>query len=299
ERFARRLRRTGQVHHEGLADAARDAAGQHPVGRLRERVRAQGLGDARGLAVDHPARGLGGHVVRREPRAAGREHDVRFLRGLADRVADGRHAVRDELRVHDRDARRLESFLDRGSALIDARSGRALRADRDDRGPERDHSAVYVPVLPPLFSMSRMSVSRAPRSTLFSMSYRVRPAIATAVSASISTPVGPVVAASAWIARPSSVISTSTARWVSGSGCVSGMSSLVFFAAMIPAMRAAAITSPFFVFPSRTSASVSAETRRRPRATARRSVSGFAPTSTIRAAPVSSRWVSFFIPSTV
>src|SRR2546430_12387707 len=73
------------------------------------------------------------------------------------------------------------------------------------------------------------------------------------------------------------------------------MSSLVRFAAMIPARRAAARTSPFGVAPSRMSSIVDGETRSRPRATARRSVTAFAPTSTIRAAPLASMCVSFFL----
>jgi len=47
--------------------------------------------------------------------------------------------------------------------------------------------------LPPVFSMTRTSVMLAAGSTALTMSCRVSPAIATAVSASISTPVWPVV----------------------------------------------------------------------------------------------------------
>src|SRR5271157_4003590 len=68
----------------------------------------------------------------------------------------------------------------------------------------------------------------------------VRQATATAVNASISTPVGPRQRASAQTTRPgtpsSGVMSTTTL--LSCSGWQSGMRSEVFFAAMIPAIRA-------------------------------------------------------------
>src|SRR5438552_3182898 len=115
-----------------------------------------------------------------------------------------------------------------------------------------------------------------------------------AVSASISTPVRALVATVASISTPSFPRTSSIEACVSGSGCASGMSSLVRFAAMVPARGAAASTSPFGIAPSRTSASVEGETRSKPRATARRSVTAFAPTSTIRAAPLESMCVSFF-----
>jgi hypothetical protein len=94
-------------------------------------------------------------------------------------------------------------------------------------------------------------------------------------------------------------------RFVSGSGSrsttieargtlwQSGMSSLVRFAAMMPATRATPRTSPFCAAPANISANASSERRISPFATARRFVRGFAPTFTIRAAPVSSMWVSF------
>src|SRR5688500_14093837 len=59
----------------------------------------------------------------------------------------------------------------------------------------------------------------------------------------------------------------------------------------MPAMRAVPSTSPFGASPRATAAAVSGAMRTIARATARRSVTGLAPTSTIRALPCSSRWV--------
>src|SRR6185369_3369342 len=61
---------------------------------------------------------------------------------------------------------------------------------------------------------------------------------------------------------------------------------------MTPAMRAVASKSPFGTLPWRRSAIVSAASNTQPRATATRFVSVFSETSTIRAAPRSSRCVS-------
>ncbi len=64
------------------------------------------------------------------------------------------------------------------------------------------------------------------------------------------------------------------------------------FAAMIPATRATAITSPLGMRPSTISASVSGSITTRPRAVASRTVSALAETSTMRAWPSLSRWES-------
>jgi len=85
--------------------------------------------------------------------------------------------------------------------------------------------------------------------------------------ATISTPPGPGVA------------STSTPE--SAMGWQSGTRSGVRFAAMIPASRAAARTSPFSTSPRRMRPTVAADIATNPRATAIRSVFGFAPTSII------------------
>ena len=64
-------------------------------------------------------------------------------------------------------------------------------------------------------------------------------------------------------------------------GWQSGTRSGVFFAAMTPASRAAARTSPFSTSPRSIRATVPADIATNPRATATRSVFGFAPTSII------------------
>ena len=71
-----------------------------------------------------------------------------------------------------------------------------------------------------------------------------------------------------------------------------GIASLVFFAAMTPATRAQASTSPLAALPSTMSANVSGFMEMKPSATATRSVSAFCDTSTIRTSPFSSIWVS-------
>ncbi len=125
----------------------------------------------------------------------------------------------------------------------------------------------------------------------------VRSATWTAVSASISTPVRAVHSTVARTAMREAFSSgwKSTATEVSGTGWQSGISSEVRLAAWIAAMRATPSTSPFFAVPERTMARVSGFMRMWPSATATRRVSSLAPTSTIRAAPRSSKWVSFWV----
>src|SRR3954447_11067241 len=122
----------------------------------------------------------------------------------------------------------------------------------------------------------------------------VRQATAAAVSASISTPVGPVTSAVAVTLSPGTAASgsISTATLVSSSGWQSGISSCVFLAAMIPAMRAAPSTSPLRASPARIVCSVAGRITTVPSARARRRVSGLSATSTMRASPASPRWVS-------
>jgi hypothetical protein len=116
----------------------------------------------------------------------------------------------------------------------------------------------------------------------------------TAVSASISTPVWPVVLAVAVMVMRSSPSSNekSTETDVSGSGWHSGMSSLVRFAPWMPAMRAVARTSAFFSPSARTSAITSGVDTNLPIAVAVRFVTALPPTSTMRALPSESRCVS-------
>ena len=88
-----------------------------------------------------------------------------------------------------------------------------------------------------------------------------------------------------------SSISKSTATFVSSSVWQSGISSGVRLAAMMPAMRAAARTSPLGTAPSRMAASVAACMCTSPQATAVRPVAALSPTSTMLAWPWASRWV--------
>src|SRR5680860_1769900 len=75
-------------------------------------------------------------------------------------------------------------------------------------------------------------------------------------------------------------------------GWHSGMRSGVRLAAWIPATRATARTSPLLIAPRATSDAVSGVMLTRPRATARRWVGSLGVTSTMRARPSGSRWVS-------
>src|SRR5258708_27991662 len=61
---------------------------------------------------------------------------------------------------------------------------------------------------------------------------------------------------------------------------------------MMPAMRAAPSTSPFFALPASTRSSVFAVITTRPSAMALRSLGAFADTSTMRAWPPRPRWLS-------
>ena len=112
--------------------------------------------------------------------------------------------------------------------------------------------------------------------------------------ASISTPVCAVVAALALMtstpALRSGVISTVTSLRVSG--WQSGMSSAVRLAAMMPASSATLMTSPLGPEPSMTSVSVSWSIFTVASATARRAVTGFSLTSTMRGRPSRSTWLS-------
>ena len=120
-----------------------------------------------------------------------------------------------------------------------------------------------------------MSVSTDPGSTAFVMSCSVSPAIATAVSASISTPVCAVVEALAVMVMRSSANSKSTFTEVNGSGWHSGISSLVRLAPWMPAMRAVASTSALGRSSARTSAMTSRVDTKVPAAVAVRFVIGF------------------------
>src|SRR5262245_32180615 len=121
----------------------------------------------------------------------------------------------------------------------------------------------------------------------------------TAVNASISTPVWPATLTSAVTRTPqgSRLTAKSTPALVMGSGWQRGMSSWVFLAAMMPARRAVASTSPFLAVPASSKASVAGRMATKPSARAERCVMLLAETSTMRASPLALRWVSFVMPA--
>ncbi len=137
-----------------------------------------------------------------------------------------------------------------------------------------------------------MSPITSVRSTAFNMSTSVSAAAETAVSASISTPVRPVVRTRHSIptaaGRGSSANATSTAS--TRSGWASGIHSAVRLAAITAARCAVASAFPLGPPPARSSRSVADCMRTRPRATASRTVSRLADTSTMRTRPFASRW---------
>src|SRR5699024_7366048 len=145
---------------------------------------------------------------------------------------------------------------------------------------------------PPDLASTRTSPITAVRSTALIMSTTVRAATVTAVSASISTPVRSVVRTVASTRTPSSWTSRSTATRLNASGWHSGTSSEVRLAPWMPAIRATASTSPFGAVPSRRARTASGANWTKPSATASRAVTSLSDTSTIRACPASSRWVS-------
>ena len=131
-----------------------------------------------------------------------------------------------------------------------------------------------------------MPVTDADRSTGLTMSYTQRAAAATATSASISTPVRATVPTSASTRMiPRRGRDTSTRTEKSGTGWQRGRIPGVAFAAMIPATRETASTSPFGIFPSLTMFHACADRCTYPSASATRTVSGFPETSAIPAVP--------------
>jgi hypothetical protein len=134
-------------------------------------------------------------------------------------------------------------------------------------------------------------------STALIMSITARPAVATAVSASISTPVRSAVRTVA--VMPTLVSPRSRARSTpcSAMGWHSGIRSGVRLAPMMPATRATASASPLGSASRRSSEMTSAVVCTVPAASADRTDTDLAETSTIRAAPDESTWVSWGRPS--
>src|SRR5688572_19513158 len=94
------------------------------------------------------------------------------------------------------------------------------------------------------------------------------------------------------MATPLSVTSSSRSAPLTRTGWQSGVSSLVRLSAIRPAVRAMPRTSPFSTRPDLTSSAVPLLIETKPEAAARRAVSGFSPTSTMRALPRASKWLS-------
>src|SRR5215510_6996321 len=115
----------------------------------------------------------------------------------------------------------------------------------------------------------------------------VRQAMLTAVKASISTPVWPATLTTAVTRKPQGwrLLSNSTPALVMAKGWQSGMSSCVFLAAIMPASRAVARTSPFLAAPVSTNAKVAGAMATKPSARATRSLTRLPETSTMRASP--------------
>src|SRR5829696_2092613 len=293
--LADRLGVAGEVDDHDPAGQAGGAPGQHGERGDGQAGVAQGLGDAGGFAVEHGPGRLRGDVAGAEAGAAGGEHDVGVgghgPQGGGDRLAVvGDHGPGDELGPGG-----LEQLAERAAAgVVPGPGGHPVaHGQHPDPDPVQvTHVARYSPERPPRLASRRRSSTRTSRWTPLTMSYRVRAAVAAAVRASISTPVRPVVRTVAVICTAPSSGTRSTSTPVIGSGWQSGISSGVRLAPMIPATRATARASPFGrSLAARSSRVAGASTTRQP-AVATRSVSGLAETSTIRAAPCSSRWLS-------
>src|SRR5215218_1802077 len=178
----------------------------------------------------------------------------------------------------------------------------AAVGDRDPHVPDRAPVAVcellphgrWKSDLPPVLSSSSTRSMTTPGSIPLTMSYTVSAPTLHATIASISTPVRSAQRATETIVTvpASASISTSGSTCVSGSEWASGISSSVRLAAWIAAIRATAATSPFGLSPRATRAAASGDIRTTARARANRSVACFALTSTMRAVPAASRWVS-------
>src|SRR5579863_1056507 len=125
----------------------------------------------------------------------------------------------------------------------------------------------------------------------FTMSISASPATATAVRASISTPVRSAVRATAVSSTPRSVTVASTVTPCSPIGWHSGIRSGVRLAPAIPAILATASASPLGTAPARSAATASAASSTRPVAQAERAVTSLPDTSTIRAWPALSTCV--------
>src|SRR6266403_4767282 len=140
-----------------------------------------------------------------------------------------------------------------------------------------------------------MSVISMPLSRALHMSYTVSAAADTATSASISTPAWDVVVTREATSTPFLHSRAVTSMCVSNSGCQRGIHSAVRFAAAIPAIRAISRGFPLGSFCCRRARNTAGGIRTKPLATAVRSVTAFAVTSTMATSPRFRKCVSFRI----
>ena len=132
-------RRAGQVDDERVADDTCDAARQESMRRLRDRVSAERLGNARRLALQHRARRLGCHVARSEARPARRQDDSGRRGKLFDRSGDlvglvGNDAPLDVVSV------RAQQLVEHVAARVVGRAARDAVRNGQDR---RVHSFTF------------------------------------------------------------------------------------------------------------------------------------------------------------
>jgi hypothetical protein len=124
---------------------------------LRGRVRAQGLGDPRRLALQHGARGLRGHVARAETGAAGGEDDRCPAGELFDRCCDLLGLVRDHPPL-DVVPVAAQQLVEQVAARVFDDAARHTVGDREDGG---FHSLTFS---------SSSTAKLIPLSTAFAMS---------------------------------------------------------------------------------------------------------------------------------
>jgi hypothetical protein len=154
-------RRAGQVHDEGPAAHARESTRQQGMRRLRERVGADRLRDARRHALEHVAGRFGRHVAGGEAGAARGQDDRRLFGQLGDRLGDGVAVVGNDPAL-DLVALGREQPCEHIAALVLTRSlGNAVR----DRQHGRPHSTGSF-----VFSTSRTSESSIEESIALAMS---------------------------------------------------------------------------------------------------------------------------------
>ena len=224
---------------------------------VRPRRRAHRLGDAGSLAVDHGASRLGRHVVGREAGAAGRQDEVAALRCRRSGAAPTRSCAARRGRSRSPAISAPSSRANSASAgpLSSAPWPSAQRgADRDDRGahPQPQVTALASSRrLPPVFSSRATSLDRD--AALDALDHVVDGQRGDRAGGQrLHLDAGPGGRARLADERDGArrgSISASTSTNVSGSGCASGISSSVRFAAWMPAIRAVPSTSPLGASP--------------------------------------------------